>query len=65
MTRKDYQLLAEALKKAKPGSDYNYSPSNEGTLTQWRVTCSLVAGALAVDNSCFNQDIFFAACGIE
>lgn len=64
MTRKDYQLIADTLRRAKPGSDYQYAPVNTDTDVQWRVTCGLVAGALATDNPRFNHDIFFAAIGI-
>jgi hypothetical protein len=58
MTRKDYQLIASALKE-----------SREDCITELarlgvQVTAIKIAKALKRDNSRFNEDRFLDACGI-
>lgn len=53
MTRKDYQLIASHVDLAVRRGDIN----REGV--------GFIAEALEYDNSRFNRDKFFAACGVE
>ncbi len=60
MTRKDYVLIAEALKKARPTpSDYNSAH------VQFRADVTLIADALANDNPRFDRERFLKACGVQ
>ena len=55
MTRKDYQLIASALKE----SYYGVSDRDD-----WRKITKDMAKALASDNPAFNREMFLKACGI-
>lgn len=70
MTRKDFVVVAAALKASHPGAlhpaaniearnAYNYA------CDQWRRTCRAVAGALVNTNARFDSERFLAACGVE
>ena len=61
MTRKDYILIAKALKQAEPTDDEN----EQGTaLSGWVKSVKYVAVTLGRENSRFNEDKFLEACGI-
>lgn len=80
MTRKDYRLIASALREAKPpksGPDSVFvihdfadlKPANDYFLMlclgeQWRRTAHFLACALSKDNDRFDSDKFLQACGI-
>lgn len=51
MTKKDYELLSEALKSVKAPSD------------AWQHSVCAVADALKKDNYRFDSNRFFQACG--
>jgi len=57
MTKKDYILLAEALRSSAPASKKNYS--------QWVAAVQSITRALATDNPRFNADKFIRACGVH
>ena len=59
MTRKDYIALAAALKREKPGT--NWDPNKR---VQWNLDVQAVAFVLRGDNPRFDQNRFFAACGV-
>lgn len=63
MTRKDYELIAAAIKEAKPllppVADYAETTRQLG----WQTTAHAVAEALARDNPRFDRERFLAACG--
>lgn len=58
MTRKHYQLLAEALKGNKP-------ENNKDMIIQWRSDVVRIAVALRLDNINFDYDRFYKACNME
>lgn len=58
MTRKDYVLLAAALRDAKP----NGYGQHIGRINQWRKDCAAVCNALAQDNGAFDRARFITAC---
>lgn len=60
MTRKDYELLASALRSTKPDEKQNVKFS-----LQWSGDVAAIANALEADNPRFNRARFLAACGIE
>lgn len=55
MTRKDYKLIAAALREAKPEGD-------NMALATWQLTVNNIATALAGDNPRFDYQIFLKAC---
>lgn len=59
MSRKDYQLLADALAATK-------SRQNDvGEFVSFTKVCASIADALASDNYRFDRYRFLAACGLE
>lgn len=58
MTRKDYVLLAAALRDAKPNRYGQYI----GRIKQWHADCAAVCKALAQENSAFDAQRFIDAC---
>lgn len=65
MTRKDYVLLAAALREARPlvipGSNVPADPIARST---WYNCCSSIAIALKNSNRAFDSERFFDACGV-
>jgi len=57
MTRKDYVVIAAALRRTKP-TGYNRS-------LQWRNDCLAISDELAIDNERFDQQKFLDACGFD
>lgn len=62
MTRKDYELIARALKEARMHAIR--SDAEEGGGFWLRVVASELALALASDNPRFDRDRFLKACGV-
>lgn len=58
MTRKDFQLIADALKNSKPTTGEARSIHD-----QWNLTVSNIADSLATTNPGFNRRLFVKACG--
>ena len=65
MTRKDYILLAEALKKAKPDRQHMTHGALETATNEWELCVGVVGFALATDNPRFDAELFFQNCGME
>jgi hypothetical protein len=59
MTRKDYVLIAAALKAQQPAPHWDANKR-----TQYELDCKAVASAFASDNSRFSRERFLAACGL-
>jgi hypothetical protein len=59
MTRKDYILIAAALKHARPVSDEPYIIAEHDRVADY------VSVALGTDNPRFNPERFLAACGVQ
>ena len=59
MSRKDYQLIADALKYTKPAN----TPSLE--LAQWQKDVDSIALALSRDNERFDRERFSKAAGLH
>jgi len=60
MTRKDYRLIAAAIKNSKP--EVHWDPNK---MAQWVVTVNRVTDALASDNAAFKPTLFLNACGVD
>lgn len=60
MTRKDYVLLAAALRRARPDSF-----SEEPARVQFVTDCMNIATALANTNPRFDRERFLTACGVS
>ncbi len=63
MTRKDYVLIAEALKNARP--DPHGTTISRHRYDGWHVSACALADALANDNPRFDRERFLKACGAE
>lgn len=59
MCRKNYALLAAALRKARP------DPTWLAETDQWHKDVQEIAIALKLDNSRFNEALFLKACEAE
>lgn len=57
MTRKDYELIAAAIKATKPPSHHQAADQQH----EW--TASTLADALGRDNPRFDRERFIKACG--
>lgn len=62
MTRKDYILIAAALRFVKP-EPLAGQPVESAITNTWENTVSNVASTLARDNARFDSGRFLAACG--
>lgn len=62
MQRRHFELIAEALKAAKPSP---HSPDMPARLSQWRATVSEFCGRFSATNGQFNKARFLTACGVE
>jgi hypothetical protein len=65
MTRKDYVLIAKALKQARDQIPNTNSSINAGEFVANSTAARLVAYALADDNPRFDRQKFLTACGVE
>ena len=63
MSRKDYIILARALKAAKPEKVTPYDERYHGALIAWNTVCVEIAYELANDNDRFNRNTFMNAAG--
>lgn len=57
MTRKHYQMIADALRSTRPYKEDHYE--------DWLRVVQSIARALAYDNPKFNKNKFETACGVE
>lgn len=57
MTRKDYILLADAMKRSTP-----IASDGEVAMRNWIWTCANLAQTLSQDNPRFDRSRFIAAC---
>ena len=68
MTRKDYVLIANALKAAKFSDNPAELSTHIGTrrsIEQWNECVEEIADALEIENPRFDRNIFLAACGMN
>ena len=63
MTRKDYVLIAAALKAARQNS--NYRDAQEQMVEQHSADTRAIADALARDNPRFDRNRFLVAAGVQ
>jgi hypothetical protein len=70
MTRKDFVLIANALRYQRPGSKAEMAqPQNQNDACrsiylQWEMTCTCMATELARTNPRFDRETFLTACGV-
>jgi hypothetical protein len=62
MTRKDFQLIANALLASKPRQEACAEYDDE--LRRWEITVVCMAASLATTNSRFDRPKFVTACGL-
>lgn len=63
VTKKDYILIAAALKDSKPHFDWDEAHTEELTEV-WRAVVYSIGGALASDNHKFDRRRFIIAAGV-
>lgn len=70
MSKKDYILLAQALKDSKPVNIPKFLADlpetvkwGQGTIDQWKMDVEMITLTLAQQNPRFNRDRFLHACG--
>lgn len=63
MSKKDYELLAKALKDSKPQKYPLEGDRLQVALVQWNSTVEIIAFDLANNNIRFNRNKFLSACG--
>lgn len=63
MSKKDYILLAQALKNGQPDSRLIQPEYWQTACTQWKITVKFLSDSLAQDNPRFNRAKFLQACG--
>ena len=61
MTRKDYILIAEAIRRARADTKENCPEYGKGL----RLASQYLAAQLARDNNRFDCERFIKACGVE
>ena len=59
MTRKDFQLIADAMREAFPGREIS------DAYVTWATACHKLANGLETTNPRFDRSRFLAACGLE
>ena len=64
MTRKDYELIAAALRRSSCEVADRTSDYGDGVRTQFNVTASMLATALESTNPRFDRSRFLKACGV-
>ena len=67
MTRKDFEIIAVALKTALPVAQFasEQNDTKEMVLACHRDICGVLANALAQTNPRFDTARFLKACGVE
>lgn len=63
MSRKEFELIARALKETQPGKETELSRVHSSVHGQWCVTTLRLAMELKTTNPQFNQERFLRACG--
>jgi len=63
MTRKDYVLIAQAIKGTIPGPEHT-EDYLQGQAVGWANCARSIADALSTDNPRFDRARFLAACGV-
>ena len=58
MTKRDYIKLADAFYQTRPQEHWDANKRQ-----QWQQDMKFVANTLALDNSKFNRETFYKACG--
>ena len=61
MTKKDYVLIAEAMRNV----DYLLSNRNTFSFDVFPVICNIVANSLSSNNPRFDRNKFLTACGVK
>lgn len=61
MTKKDYKLIAQALRYCKP----THIEGHQFLYQRWFATVTHMALALADQDKRFKNDIFLAECGVQ
>lgn len=64
MTRKDYRLLAAALRDARPRPVKTDPDASRVALMTWEATVDSIVAALAGANASFRRDYFEEAAGL-
>lgn len=59
MTRKDYIIVADALKASKPADHWDANKK-----AQWIVSLNRLCEHFLKDNARFNRGLFLKACGV-
>jgi hypothetical protein len=59
MTRRDYEIIAQALKVARP-----HQPADPYENHQHLRVCHVIAGTLKADNPAFDYDLFMRNTGM-
>lgn len=62
MRRRDYELIAQALKNARPGRN---SDRGRDWYTGWVESVEAVGSALELDNAGFSYQLWLHNCGVE
>lgn len=65
MTRKDYELIAGALRSGFMTQPPSPMGSEVNIYDNYRIIVGSMANALEQDNPRFNKTIFYDACGIK
>ena len=64
MTKKDFVLLAAALKSEKPeAAGYHSEDTEHVRMLSWKAACFAIADACATTNPLFDRPKFLDACG--
>jgi hypothetical protein len=61
MTKKDFELIARALRDARPGG--NVARAEPNVMMQWTATVMRISAALMDTNPRFDAERFRKACG--
>jgi|TARA_R110000796_G_scaffold230625_1_gene348298 hypothetical protein len=61
MTRKDYKVIAEALRKSMPAETVPFDIKQQNT---WSDVVATIAEELNAHYANFNSSMFYQACGI-
>ena len=66
MTRKDYVLIADAMRRSRPLATTEAGRKLcAAELETFRLCCDQLAAMLAGDNARFDRSRFLKACGVE
>ena len=65
MTKKDYELIARALKNGWLATPPSFKGYEVDPYECYRIVVDRMANALGQDNPRFNKTIFYDACGVS